>query len=444
MPRVLHMTWEKARRRWRKMYKGKVYTVSPRELGCNPTMVDGIGAANEWWEKKKAELDGRERKPRPGTPAAQLAILEAYAGRKLDSPEEQLAAALAMREEYGANPPEGLAEAVLGPERVARIRAGIGNLLDAPAAPPERTVGRLVETWLQQEASRVRAGKVGLSRANMNKVCLKHFEDWIGAATPVEAVTEPKWLGWHAFLSGRVEAGAWNVAHCDRIYGVAKRFVKFLWEMRLIDLPRNLDNRNLAFTVAPRKITVWAAEEIHKLLAVMTGQSVLHVLLMLNCGMLGKDINDLRHDEVDWAAGVITRKRSKTRGEQDVPEVRYKLWDRTFALLERHRSADPDVVLLTTGGKRWIEEGNAGGTYHRSDKVASNLKYWMGRAGVKRPPKALRATAASKLGEHPQYKYYTTYFLGHSPRTVQEKHYVRPSDAEFVEALAWLKKALGL
>jgi hypothetical protein len=72
-------------------------------------------------------------------------------------------------------------------------------------------------------------------------------------------------------------------------------------------------------------------------------------------------------------------------------------------------------VLLTTSGKRWIEEGNADGTYHRSDKVASNFKYWMERARVKKPPKALRATGASKLGEHPQYKFYTTYFLGPSP-----------------------------
>src|SRR5262249_10098833 len=165
MPRVLHMTWEKARRRWRKMYRGKVYTISPKELGCNPTMVDSIVAANEWWEKKKAELDGRTLEHRPGTPAAQLAILEAYAGRKLDTPEDQLAAALAMRDEYGAKPPKGLAEAVLGPERVAQLRSGIGNVLDAPAVPPERTVGRLVDTWLHQEASRVRAGKVGLSRA---------------------------------------------------------------------------------------------------------------------------------------------------------------------------------------------------------------------------------------------------------------------------------------
>jgi hypothetical protein len=56
----------------------------------------------------------------------------------------------------------------------------------------------------------------------------------------------------------------------------------------------------------------------------------------------------------------------------------------------------------------------------------------------------MRATAASKLAEHGQYKYWVDYFLGHSPRTIAQQHYVRPTDAEFFEALAWLGGQLGL
>jgi hypothetical protein len=36
------------------------------------------------------------------------------------------------------------------------------------------------------------------------------------------------------------------------------------------------------------------------------------------------------------------------------------------------------------------------------------------------------------------------YFLGHSPKTVADKHYVVPSDEEFFEALGWLRKQYGL
>ena len=67
----------------------------------------------------------------------------------------------------------------------------------------------------------------------------------------------------------------------------------------------------------------------------------------------------------------------------------------------------------------------------------------MKRAGVKRAPKALRATAASKLAEHKEYKFFAQYFLGHSPRGVTDRHYVRPNDEEFFQALGWLEGALG-
>jgi hypothetical protein len=68
----------------------------------------------------------------------------------------------------------------------------------------------------------------------------------------------------------------------------------------------------------------------------------------------------------------------------------------------------------------------------------------MKRARVKHPPKGLRATGASKLAEHPAYKYFVDYYLGRSPRSIAHRHYVRPTDAEFFEALAWLGGQLGL
>ena len=67
----------------------------------------------------------------------------------------------------------------------------------------------------------------------------------------------------------------------------------------------------------------------------------------------------------------------------------------------------------------------------------------MVKAKVKHAPTCLRATASSKLGTHPSYKFFAQYFLGHSPRGMTEKHYVKPTDEEFFQALAWLETALG-
>jgi hypothetical protein len=85
--------------------------------------------------------------------------------------------------------------------------------------------------------------------------------------------------------------------------------------------------------------------------------------------------------------GPLSASRNKTARHEDVPVVRYKLWPQTFELLRKHRSGDAEVVLLTTGGRRWIETRQTDRFQH-SDKVASALKYWLRRAGVKRAPAA--------------------------------------------------------
>jgi hypothetical protein len=100
---------------------------------------------------------------------------------------------------------------------------------------------------------RVRTGKLGLARANMNKVCLRHFEAWLGPATAVTVISEAERLDWFHHLSAQVQKGIWKASHCDRIFSTSRRFVRFLWELRLVELPRNLESRNLSFVVGPEK-----------------------------------------------------------------------------------------------------------------------------------------------------------------------------------------------
>ena len=54
------MTWEGSKRRWRKMYKGKIYTVSCESLGCPPTKLESYQQANQWWLAKKVEIDSQK------------------------------------------------------------------------------------------------------------------------------------------------------------------------------------------------------------------------------------------------------------------------------------------------------------------------------------------------------------------------------------------------
>jgi integrase len=442
MPRVVLMTWIQSQKRWTKYYKGQRYYVSAKALGCPPNQADSLLRANEWWRQRQAEVDGRRTEP--GSPEALATLLAAWNGRPPETGAEAAEALASLVAHYRDQPlPRVVAQAALGAERVAQLEAGADRLLDAEAPPAGNSVGALAERWVQAERQRVRSGQVGADRCDSNRRCLAHFAGWLGADTPVDTLDEARWLEWHAFLAEQVEAGRWNVAHVNRIWAISKRFVRFCWELRALDsLPRNLDKRSLAFTVRPRAVEVFTAEELRALYAVVANQSRLHFLLMCNCGFLASDLNDLRQHEVDWSAGIITRRRTKTRHEASPPVVRYKLWPETFALLQKWRSSDPDIVLLTQTGGRWLVGHQGDVSFTRSDCVASALRVYLRRAGVRKPPKALRATAATALAGHPTYKFYAGYFLGHSPRGVAERHYIKPSDEEFFAALEWLRTAL--
>src|SRR5690349_3764482 len=59
MPRQLHMTYVPAQKRWTKKYRGSTYSVSCKQLGCEPSREASWLAANQWWEKKQGEIDAR-------------------------------------------------------------------------------------------------------------------------------------------------------------------------------------------------------------------------------------------------------------------------------------------------------------------------------------------------------------------------------------------------
>ena len=58
--------------------------------------------------------------------------------------------------------------------------------------------------------------------------------------------------------------------------------------------------------------------------------------------------------------------------------------------------------------------------------------------------KTLRATAASKLGNHKMYRPFGPLFLGHAPDGVYESHYLSEDCKELNKAVKWLEGALSL
>jgi hypothetical protein len=139
MPRKFELSWEgHPAYRWVKMYKGDRYRISCADLGIPQarwTKEDSYQAANAWWTKKRAELD------HVPTSASQRAVaaVEAQIGRPLDS-QADLYAALAKLLTLPELPP-GLAEKVLGAERVEQLRQGLDALVNPPTVPTALTIG---------------------------------------------------------------------------------------------------------------------------------------------------------------------------------------------------------------------------------------------------------------------------------------------------------------
>jgi hypothetical protein len=123
--------------------------------------------------------------------------------------------------------------------------------------------------------------------------------------------------------------------------------------------------------------------------------------------------------------------------------VTYKLWPETLAWLKKHKAKESELVLTTKDGNPLMRYWWENGEMRRYDciqaawtVVARRLRVKKMRLGMKH----LRKTAASILGQYPQYKFYSNHFLADSPGTVAVRHYVIPSESEFFLALDWLQK----
>jgi integrase len=504
MARQYQMSWIPSQKRWMKMYRRKRYTVSCRQLQVAATKEASWRLANEWWQAKQAELDAAARPPVDGTTEQVvrllerkqlgitvdeeqeavgnvLRLLEAFTGQQPRTLGEIQAAADALVKAHRASPlPPGFADQAVGEADARQLDRVLPVLLEGPPAPVDRSVGGQVKRWVATQQALVGAGKITPDRADNNRICVLHFRDFLKAESPLEVVNEE---GLHAFFlhclakvkagrernttagatrpekrrrkqppaeeekaedaSDRVDAReAWSVDYAKKVFGVARSFVRFLWEGRLIELPRNIDSKLFQFGSGLKVVRTWTVEQFARVFSKATGQMRLHLLLMANCGMLQTDISDLLDREVDWGAGRLIRKRSKTGHGDEVPLVNYKLWPLTFELLKQYRSGG-EVVLLTEGGRRWVDKRMVAGRLVKADNIASCYAWLKRRTKFDKPLKQIRKTSASLIESHREYGRYKDHFLGHSPRGMANRHYAAPSVELFDEIVAWLGKQYG-
>lgn len=432
MPRNILMSWEENQSRWTKMHKGVRYTVAAAVLGGNGK-TDTTAKANEWWTAKRAEIDGQpvEQEPAPESPEAIVTAVEKFVGRPARTDVDFATAMIEMMVKYKDAPlPDEIRDAFLSKDRQSHLESSVKTMLGAELKP-DRALKVHFSRW---KAIQLAADK-SPARKKMNITMLMYFVRFLGEDTSVDSINETTWSDYWHDLAKKVEL---DEGYRRRILAMARNFLEYLAEENVIPAPKNVNSKLLKFRNVPKRIKPKDTDTIRELLAKVKGQTRLHILLGLNCGMLPVDIASLKQDQVDWENGKITRPRTKLKHMPDAPTVTYLLWKETFDLLKEHRSTK-DIVLVTKSGRPWLLNSLDVATekYKNSNSIASGLRN--ARGELKVSPKDFRTTGASTLAEHPHFKFYALHYLADSPKGTANKNYVLPSQTEFDAAITWLR-----
>lgn len=430
MARKTLMSWEGAPNyRWVKMYKGVRYRVTCDELGAMvPTQEASSKLANQWWRKKQAEIDG---------PSPIGRILDAVEEIPIEKLQEMMTRGNAVR--------QILAELPFVKQQIAReeIEKIVGEPIESDAQAIEK-LGSIVSKVTEPAATvshffRHHTDRfLALMHGECGAMSYREINEFIVALYGSKKITPE--MDIRVLNEAKVEEVFLWIKELPYLaptkkkrWGFFKRLVRYCWEARAIELPRNLESRAFRFKVQPKAVKTYTGIEVRECLEELTPQMQLYAMLGLNCGMTNVDIGSLRKDQIK--EGRLTRKRIKTMQHEQVPTVSYPLWPGTQQLLKECLSDHAELALTSSDGTSLYSSRFEDGGTRKKDLMS---KAWT-RAEAKIPLKAFRSVAATLLESHPTYGRYKGHFLGHSPKSIADKHYAAPSPELFDQAVNWLR-----
>lgn len=317
MPRSELMSWQAGHRRWSKKYRGKQYTISCRQLGVCETRDASRAAANEWWQRKRSQLD-LSHFDTSGSRDAWQSLLESLsysadtAKRNGDLP--KLAAVHVEKSLIGqfqqklaefpqlAEPENGLylppvresaAEtkrldmlAVLESRRMrhlaavaasGRLDAGNIELPTLALAGKRRTLRESIDSFLAEKLGKVNRNKLSAGRYNSLERAVKHFENWLVSrlnkataedvqTNEIDGDTLPGYLVYIESETHKRKSTKWSRAHAAGVLAIARQFVHWCYEREhLTQLPRNFESRDLRITVnngKPKALSIETAKRL--------------------------------------------------------------------------------------------------------------------------------------------------------------------------------------
>jgi integrase len=413
MPRKLELTFFKSKKQWKKKKYGKVHYLGHGESRWDMASYD---LALDAWNTLEPKLDEEHR-----------------AAVDPRTPEEKEADAW-----WQARPQRHLSEAgrwVMHDRQMREDQQKVDR-----SAP---TIDKMLDRFLERKRQQAESDQRSPGRFINLRMYAEQFADFVGRDKPVTVIDSMALMDYHSkALADMAAEKITGWCGRDRMQ-VARQFIVFIWEMGLIELPRNIRSRELDINCSAGKIEVFDVKRLREIMDLAPEKLKLWLLLMANCGMTQKDVSDLRQDQIDWENGAITRKRSKTKDSKTVPTVTYTLWPKTLEMLRSYRGGSGRVFTNSAGGALAGSKLTASGG--KFDLVLRTYNAFLREKKIKdgKTLKAIRKTSASKIGEHREFGKFSQYFLGQAPRTVADRHYVQPTEAQFKRCLHWLGQQYG-
>jgi len=440
--------------RWRKRYKGELRFVNCSDLGLPKELWTGLGsyqAANDWWIKKKAEIDAGIR---PVPPEIEQVIRTLQTKKAVLAAEGKDTFLVDMQIEDAYVDPEN-AQAMPDPHTVKILgrldelgidtgvfytftkleldyALGATDYWDEKQVPKnlsqvERTISHHLHRWAELMRQRTTP-----STMSVVKSYLKIFQDIrngerlvLSGGMLIDVLTETKLDdAYLAFKSWKKKEESTK----QKQFIYFRSFVRHLIERKFIPPLANIDSKAFTFKVKKSGKEPAHAIRIREFLLKLPDRFRLYALLALNCAMNNIDIGELTHSQINWTTSALTRKRVKTGGHDRVPVVRYKLWSETVQLLKQemtYGSKDQLMLLDSAGAPLYVAQFEEDGTAYQYDKIKSSWRDHFGRSGDKEfTLRDFRYFGADLLEESP-HKRDRESFLGHSPKSVEGIHYKR-------------------
>ncbi len=332
------------------------------------------------------------------------------------------------------------------PRRIQRERWQ--DRLNNQQAEPDsdKTVAGRISRLLEQKLAQVEAKKLSAARYTALSLHLDAFQNFAGGSTLVSSLQGGTLTGFMSDLLSQVSCNKISHNYAKDRLDAAKLFVRWCWRTGAIEsVPRDLDSQELRIGREAGEIRPYSAAEVKKLLDNASARTKLYILLALNTGATQVDIADLKRAEVDWSAGLITRKRSKTEKHKNVPKVTWMLWPETLRLLKAERSSNGELVLLNEGGSPLRTEELKDGQIKKNDNIRSAFARLCRKLKIADGEfKRFRKTSASMLRENKDHSHIVDLFLGHAPQSVAHRFYAKAPQQQLNEAIDWLGHQLAI